>query len=395
MFIGTAVSIMPPNINIAYFLNWHSVVSIIGITLAIAVVLVIFIFILHHRLLNRRSYRKQDARVNQALLDDTPTRSSVQLVQRSASVREPDIFRRGIPTSQTKTRLLSAGEFYDEREYLEGRRYSRDDQEYVTVDYTDKEAPRISYISVTQPFVRNEQQREGKQYSANRNKNTSQQKDLDDPCSYLNKSEKLNETNGLNNKLNNSNKISDILSAKQNKLDEVNIPRDARPPVEGSDSEITPYQTRRPYIYNNSNPHKQLHVAPKHQSNKPTDNLTINSTEFPCNNLKLQHISPNSPRNALNPVDGQSPESVWEPPSTTDSSSVSGLSPDRACLFPGDRTLSIGTISSTAGQLEYVDDGQFTLEGSYFEMDPRAYTLTWAQSPNKLRATKTRDTEHL
>ena len=108
----------------------------------------------------------------------------------------------------------------------------------------------------------------------------------------------------------------------------------ARPPTEGSDSETTPVKTRRAPAWNHED------------AKRPADAL----------------------RRAVRP-DGQSPDdggTEWLTTKTaTSCSTLSEL--DNVAALDDD-------------QLEY-DDYIPQLPGSYFQMDPHAYTLTWSKQP--------------
>ncbi len=93
--------------------------------------------------------------------------------------------------------------------------------------------------------------------------------------------------------------------------------------------------------------------------------------------------------------DGQSPENKPEDPNANTPSSTSvDLSPilQKTKLFPDtSRTNTPSDIFlDTGAEFEY-DDYMPNLPGSYFTMDPSAYTLTWSQQPpwmqNKLQST--------
>ena len=94
-------------------------------------------------------------------------------------------------------------------------------------------------------------------------------------------------------------------------------------------------------------------------------------------------------RNAVRP-DGQSPEAaVQSPTSSVADFSPSGGGGGNGCwstpknrIHPDSTALSCSTLSDigTHDDLEY-DDYVPQLPGSYFNMDPLAYTLTWSKPP--------------
>ena len=123
-----------------------------------------------------------------------------------------------------------------------------------------------------------------------------------------------------------------------------------RPPVDGSDSEMTPSLPRAPT------------TTDKGSSSKTT------RPDSPGSMVKSRF------RGTNDRPDGQSPSETAEPESMDDSMT------SMTCRLAA----STGTLADMAGannDLEYDDDIPMSLPGSYFEMDPQAYTLTWSKQP--------------
>ena len=129
--------------------------------------------------------------------------------------------------------------------------------------------------------------------------------------------------------------------------------RRTRPPTEGSDSESTPVKTiSRP----NGAPSWR---KPDHEE----EGTYVDLRGTVPQGQKLPDREDQAKR-AVRP-DGQSPDSGETEPKPTAAISCSTLS---------------DLENSAADELEY-DDYIPQLPGSYFEMDPHAYTLTWSQQP--------------
>ena len=144
--------------------------------------------------------------------------------------------------------------------------------------------------------------------------------------------------------------------------------REVRPPVEGRDS-----------IHRRSNP-----ISPDHMKHHQGIADAVNKGGRSPNGPK-PHVKP-LPLRSIQRPDGQSPENGAEDPDATPtaiatSPSLSSLSPilQKAALFP-DASRTPSEMGSQADGFEY-DDYIPDLPGSYFTMDPSAYTLTWSQQP--------------
>jgi hypothetical protein len=135
-----------------------------------------------------------------------------------------------------------------------------------------------------------------------------------------------------------------------------------RPPVDGSDSEMTPVMTR---------------VKPTNAA--ANEGFTSEACRPQSRDLSSSVVRC---RDTSDRPDGQSPSETVEPESL-------------ACSTPSIiRRLgaSNGALSDmTVGDdLEYDDDIPPSLPGSYFNMDPNAYTLTWSKRPPSKNASRAR-----
>ena len=141
---------------------------------------------------------------------------------------------------------------------------------------------------------------------------------------------------------------------------------DSRPPVEGRDSLGR---------YKSSQPHLDPQIC---QRVKTPDRQNGN---FLPSGDQRPDLKPLPLRNVQRP-DGQSPENNHvEDPNANTPSSVDGLSPilKKATLF-GENSSHAPSMASLATMEDYeYDDYMPSLPGSYFTMDPHAYTLTWSQ----------------
>jgi len=173
--------------------------------------------------------------------------------------------------------------------------------------------------------------------------------------------------------------------------------RRTRPPTEGSDSETTPVRTiplpnggapvwKRPdHEEDGSHPHPVGTVRPDNHDKQGYEPDPDEEGTYVDLRGTVRPVSPGlkrsgneegkrpdhegEPRRAVRP-DGQSPDSVGNEPVTTKScSTLSDLD------------------NSAADELEY-DDYIPQLPGSYFQMDPHAYTLTWSQNPQQRPSTR-------
>jgi len=118
-----------------------------------------------------------------------------------------------------------------------------------------------------------------------------------------------------------------------------------RPPVDGSDSEMTP-------------------VLPRVRSADKGTGSKVMRPDSPGSAMTSRH------RETNDRPDGQSPSDTAGPESLDDSMS------HRLAASTG----TLADISGANNDLEY-DDIPMSLPGSYFEMDPQAYTLTWSKQP--------------
>jgi len=182
--------------------------------------------------------------------------------------------------------------------------------------------------------------------------------------------------------------------------------RRTRPPTEGSDSELTPVKTaprpnggpawkrpdheqedtyaqpRRTERSKSSDRKRPDPEVEDQQNHKPDleeegtyvdlrDTVRPDPTDRkrpdPDHKKEKRPDHEEEPRRAVRP-DGQSPDSGGTEPVTTKSGTAASCS-----------TLS-DLDNSASDQLEY-DDYIPHLPGSYFQMDPHAYTLTWSQQP--------------
>lgn len=136
-----------------------------------------------------------------------------------------------------------------------------------------------------------------------------------------------------------------------------------RPPVEGRDS-----------LHRRSNPISPSRVH--HHANLADALKTPDKYNGALTNGGKPNVKP-LPLRSIQRPDGQSPESAItdsaNTPTATTPSSINSLSPSK--LFPESHTPS--EIGSVADGFEY-DDYMPDLPGSYFTMDPSAYTLTWS-----------------
>lgn len=152
---------------------------------------------------------------------------------------------------------------------------------------------------------------------------------------------------------------------------------DHRPPVEGGDSRWRDRPHLPPsdkdYLRNRGQPGPQTVHAPSHPDIQ-------NANVIPSNVGHRPNVKPLPLRGVQRP-DGQSPEHKSEDPNAnTPSSTLSNdLSPllEKTQLFPASGAQTPDGIS-LGDQWEY-DDYIPEMPGSYFTMDPHAYTLTWSQ----------------
>ena len=150
-------------------------------------------------------------------------------------------------------------------------------------------------------------------------------------------------------------------------------PPETRPPVEGRDSGTR--QPHRPM----ADPHRYDYRRSPHSATPPgtpdRKNANYNDGRPDVKPLPLRHVQR---------PDGQSPENHHtDDPNATTPSSADGLSPmlQKAKLFPGNKSHTPSVLSlATQDGFEY-DDYIPDLPGSYFTMDPHAYTLTWSSQP--------------
>lgn len=138
-------------------------------------------------------------------------------------------------------------------------------------------------------------------------------------------------------------------------------PGSRRPPVEGRDS-LTRHRPPTTPDRQNAN------YLPGSNHNLPGSHSNTNTRP---------DIKPLPLRDVQRP-DGQSPENRPHDPNANTPSSLSSLSPilNPTKLFPTGRSPSMDIALD--GEMEY-DDYIPDLPGSYFTMDPHAYTLTWSQ----------------
>jgi len=339
-------------------------------------------------------------------------------------------------TSLTRTRLLSADSapdqiIYQEKNrnpgYYPARLNGSEDPEYVEVDYTDSRSPHIqmfiaSSMAGQQPGgaqdygYRTAGRTSGQRRSDESDRVTSQSDRgsskpryaTSDNCRHSANSDKLVyvRPNSQNSRPRGSLKQGRLLQTTQQLKQQKE-----RPPVEGSDSDSTPHVDRRS-IVKNQPPTSLTPFTAKYQLPATTLRNAPIVRKLPvAKHIKGGGASANvnngddatqNQRNTLQP-DGQSPESVscdeveqsitdsisavHSPSSSVgETSSMGGMSPESTYgtkLFP-DQAPSLGTLS-LSGELEY-DDYMPELDGSFFSMDPKAYTLTWSKSPSQKRS---------
>jgi len=147
--------------------------------------------------------------------------------------------------------------------------------------------------------------------------------------------------------------------------------RRTRPPIEGIDSETGPVKTNpRP---NGApawrRPDNEEEEGKRPESNEDGAYVGLHETARPIarerKGSEREEGKRPGPRRAVRP-DGQSPDDGGNDPATSKPTSATSCS-----------TLS-DLDNSAADDLEY-DDYIPQLPGSYFDMDPHAYTLTWSQ----------------
>lgn len=146
-----------------------------------------------------------------------------------------------------------------------------------------------------------------------------------------------------------------------------------RPPVEGRDS-----LTRKKGKTDTSR------VGTPVTGRTPTTPDLQNANYVPVSQTRGRpEVKPLPLRNIERP-DGQSPEAKPQDPNANTPTSFmsSEMSPilQKTSLFPDSQSQTTPTEFVAADDYEY-DDYVPSLPGSYFTMDPTAYTLTWSQQP--------------
>lgn len=145
-------------------------------------------------------------------------------------------------------------------------------------------------------------------------------------------------------------------------------PPEARPPVEGRDAGKHIHDPGNRYLHD---PRYRPRAATPETPDSKNGNY-VSPDRPDVKSLPLRHIQR---------PDGQSPENHHtDDPNASNTPTSDSLSPvlNKSRLFPGTNSHTPSVLSlATADGYEY-DDYIPDLPGSYFTMDPHAYTLTWS-----------------